>query len=92
MSSWDVNPRVAETRRVLMTVSEMSEHEPRSVLLQEQQEYEAYAIHEGCGTKLGSESNGVFEVPAELIMHNVRSENGNSGLFSSPSELEQIEE
>ena len=38
------------------------------------------------------ESNGVFELPVEIVPHNARATGwkGNSGLVSSPSELEQI--
>ena len=33
---------------------------------------QACAYHEGCGMKLELDSNGVFEVPVEIILHNAR--------------------
>ena len=46
------------------------------------------AYHEGCGTKLEQESNGVFELPVEIVLGNVRT----TSLNSSLSELEQIKD
>ena len=40
------------------------------------------AHHEGCGMKRELESNGVFELPVEIVPHNARTigKNCNSGL------------
>ena len=40
------------------------------------------------------QTNGVFDWPVEIVPHNARTtgKNGNSGLYSSLSELEQIED
>ena len=50
--------------------------------------------HDGCGLKLELEPIGVFELPVEIVPHNARTtgKNCNSGLLSSLSELEQIED
>ena len=49
--------------------------------------------HERCGTKLELDSNGVLELPVDIVLHNARTtgKNGKSSVFSSLSELEQIE-
>ena len=49
---------------------------------------EVFVYHEGCGTKLELESNGVFELPVEIVLGNVRTTSFNSSL----SELERIED
>ena len=46
------------------------------------------AYHEGCGTKLELESNGVFELPVEIVLAYVRTASVNSSL----SKLERIED
>ena len=86
------NPRMAETCEVLVAVSES--HMSHDVLFPCHDEgTQACAYHEGCGTKLELESNGVFELPVEIVLHDARTtgKSGNSGLSSSLSELEQIE-
>ena len=51
---------------------------------------EAHAYHEGSGTKLELErANGVSELPVELAPDSWSSI---SGIYSSPSALEQIED
>ena len=92
VSFWYANPRMAETCGVLVAVSEsdMGHH----VFFPCYDEgTQACAYHEGCGTKLELESNGVFELPGEIVLHSARTtgKNGNSGLNSSLSELEQTE-
>ena len=92
VSFWFVNPRMAETCEVLMAVSEgdMS----HDVFFPCHDEgTQACAFHEGCGTKLEPVSNGVFQLPVNLVVHNARTpgKNDNSGLFSSLSDVEQIE-
>ena len=86
------NPRMAETCEVVVAVSE-SDMSHDVLFLCHDEGTQACAYHEGCGTRLELESNGVFEFLVEIVLHNARTtgKNGNSGLNSSFSELEQIE-
>ena len=89
VSFWFANPRMAETCEVLVAM-----HMSHDVFFPCHDEgTQACAYHEGCGTKLVLESNRVFELPVEIVLHNAwtTGKNGNSCLNSSLSELEQIE-
>ena len=86
-----VNPRVADTHRVLMAVNDMG-HDvffPRS-----DRGIQAYAYHESRGTKLVLERViGVFELPVELVPYSQSTlKNSTSGSYSSLSALEQIKD
>ena len=53
-------------------------------------------VNERCGTKLDLQSNGVFELPVEIVLRNART-TGTNGMhvrfvLITFSELEQIEE
>ena len=87
------NPRMTETCEVLVAVSQ-SDRSHDVFFPCYDEVAQACAYHEGCGTKLELESNGVFDLPVESVLHNARTtgKNGNSGLNSSLSELEQIED
>ena len=87
-----VNPRVADTHRALMAVSEMNDicHDvffPRS-----DRGIKVYAYHEGSDTKLELEMvNGVFELPVELVPYKqIKSKSNNIRTYSSFSAIEQI--
>ena len=89
-----VNPRVADTHRALMAVSEMNDigHDvffPRSDRCSK-----AFAHHESSGTKLELERvNGVFGLPVELVPYSQStSKNSTSGSYFSLSALEQIKD
>ena len=60
---------MAETCEVLVAGSGMS-HDV--VFPCHDEGTQACAYHEGCGTKLELESNGVFELPVETVLHNAR--------------------
>ena len=64
-------------------------HESRCVFPCYDEGTHACAYHEGCGTKLELESNGVLELPVEIVLHNAQmtGKNGTTGLNSSLSEL-----
>ena len=63
-----VNPRVADTHRDLMAVSEMNDMGHDVVFPRSDRGIKAYAYHEGSDTKLELERvNGVFELPFELV-------------------------
>ena len=49
---------------------------------------QACVFHKGCGKNLEQESNGVFELPVEIVLINVRT----TSLSSSLSELVPIED
>ena len=84
-----VNPRVADTHRALMAVSEMNDMGHDVFFPRSDRGIKAYAYHESSGTKLELERvNGVFELPVELVP----SKNSTSGSYSSLSALEQIED
>ena len=93
VSFWYVNPRMAEARRVLMAVSEMSDMSHDVFFPCCYKGTDVCAYSEGCGLKLEPESNGVFELPVEIVPHNARTtgEKGKIGLVSSLSKLGQIE-
>ena len=90
VSFWYANPRMEKTCEVVVAVSQRA----TGVMMCHDESTQACAYHKGCGTKLELESNGVFELPVEIVLHNARTtgKNGNSGLNSSLSELEQIED
>ena len=92
VSFWYANPRMAETCEVLVAVSE-SDMSHDVFFPCHDEGTQACAYHEGCGTKLELESNGVFELPVKIVLHNARTtgKNGKTDLNSSLSELEQIE-
>ena len=93
MGLFGVNPRVADTHRALMAVSEMNVmgHDvpsPRS-----DRAIKAYAYHKGSGTKLEPERvNGFFELPVELVPYCQSTKNSTSGTYFSLSALEKIED
>ena len=93
VSFWYANPRMEETCKVVVAVSE-SDTSHDVFFSCHGEGTQACAYHEGCGTKLELESSGVFELLVEIVLHNARmtAKNGNSGLNSSLSELEQIED
>ena len=74
VSLWYANPRMTETCEVLVAVSES--------------DMSQMWYHDGCGMKLELESNGIFELSAEIVLGNVRT----TSLNSSLSELEQIKD
>ena len=86
--------RVAETCKVLVEVSETSDMSHDVSFSCCYRGTEVCAHHEGCGMELELDSNGVFEWPVEIVPLNARTigKNGNSGLHSSLSELEQIDD
>ena len=83
---------MAETCEVLVAVSETSDTSHDVSFSCCYKGTQAGAYHEGCGTKLELESNGVFEWLVEIVLHNAGTtgKHGNSGLYSTLSELEQI--
>ena len=89
-----VNPRVADTHRALMAVSEMNDMGHDVFFPRSDRVIKAYAYHESSGTKLEIERvNGVFELPVKSVPHSQStSRNGTSGPYSSPSALEQIKD
>ena len=60
--------RMAETCEVLVAVSE-SDMSHTVFFPCYDEGTQACAYHEGCGTKLELESNGVFELPVEIVLH-----------------------
>ena len=83
VSFWCANPRKAETCEVLVAVSENdTSHDVFFPCYDEG--IQACVCHEGCGTKLELESNGVFEMPVEIDLGNVRT----TSLKSSLSDVE----
>ena len=89
-----VNPRVADTHRALMAVSEMNDMRHDVFFPRSDRGIKAYAHHESSGTKLEFERvNGVFELPVELVPYSQStSKNSTSGSYSSLSALEQIKD
>ena len=89
-----VNPRVADTHRALMAVSEMNDMGHDVFFPRSDRSIKAYAYHESCGTKLELEEvNGVFELPVEIVPYSQStSKNSTSGPYFSLSALEQIKE
>ena len=89
---WYANPRVAESCEVLVAVSETTDMSHDVSFPCCYKGTQACAYHEGGETKLDLQSDGVFELPVEIVLQNARTTgtNGKSGLFSSLSELEQI--
>ena len=87
-----VNPRVADTHRALMAVSEMNDMRHVVFFPRSDRGIKAHAYHESSGTKLELERvNGVFELPVELVPHSQSaSKNSTSGPYSSLYALEQI--
>ena len=81
------NPRMAETPELLVAVSE-SDMSHDVFFPCHDKGTQACAYHEGCGTKLELESDGVFELLVEIALRDVLT----TGLISSLSELEQIED
>ena len=83
-----VNPRLADTHRALMAVSEMSDMGHDVFFPRSDRGMKACAYHEGSGTKL--EVTEFFELPVELVPYSQgTTRNSNSGTYSSPA-LEQI--
>ena len=63
-----VNPRVADTHRALMAVSERNDMGHDVFFRRSDRGMKAYAYHEGLGTMLELESvNGVFELPVDTV-------------------------
>ena len=62
---------MAETCEVMVAVSE-SDMRHDVFFLCHDEGTQACAYHEGCGTKLELESNGVFQLPVEIVLHNAR--------------------
>ena len=89
---WHANPRMAETCEVFVAVSKSDMCHDVSFACYYKGTL-ACAYHEGCGTKVELESNGVFELPVESVPHNAQTTgtSGNAGLNSSLSELDQIQ-
>ena len=89
VSFWYVNLKMAEACKVSMAASETNNMSHDVFFPCCGEGTEACAYHEGCGTKLELESNGVFELPVEIVPHNARTtgKNGNSTVVSSLSEL-----
>ena len=89
-----VNPRVADTHRALMAVSEMNDMGHDVFFPRSDRGIKAYAYHESSGTKLELERvNGVFELPVEIVPYSQStSKNSTSGPYSSLSALEQIKD
>ena len=87
-----VNPRVADTHRALVAVSEMPEMGHDVFFPRSDRGVKAYACHGGSGTKLELERvNGVFELPVELVPYKrTTSKSNNTGASSSFSAPEQL--
>ena len=87
-----VNPRVADTHRALVAVSEMPEMGHDVFFPRSDRRIKAYAYHGGIGTKLELErANGVFELPVELVPYKrTTSKASNTGASSSLSAPEQL--
>ena len=83
-----VSPRVAETHRALMAVSEMNEMGHDVFFPRSDRGIKAYAYHEGSGTKLELERvNGVFELPVELVPYKrTTSKSNNTRAARKPDE------
>ena len=63
-----VNPRIADTHRALMAVSDMNDMGHDIFFPRSDRNIKAYAYNEGSGTKLELERvNGVFELSVELV-------------------------
>ena len=76
-----VNPRVADTHRALMAVSDTNEMGPDVFFPRRDRGIKAYAYHEGSGTKLELEEGRKLRV--ELVPYSLRtSKNGTSGSCS----------
>ena len=89
-----VHPRVADSHRALMAVSEMNDMGRDVFFPRSDRGIKAYAYHESSGTKLELERvNGVFELPVEIVPYSQStSKNNTSGSYSSLSALEQIKD
>ena len=92
VSFWFVKARMPKTRKDLMAMSETSDISHDVSFPRSNRGTKSCAYHEGCG-KMELESGGVFELLVEIVLHNdwTMGKNNNSSLFSSFSELEQIE-
>ena len=87
-----VSPRVADTHRALMAVSEMNDMGHDVFFPRSDRGNKAYACHAGSGTKLELErANGVFELPVEPVPYKrTTSKSSNTGASSSFSAREQL--
>ena len=87
-----MNPRVADTHRALMVVSQMNDMGHDVFFPRSDRGIKGCAYHEGSGTKLELERvSGVFELPVELVpCSHSTSKNITSDTYSSLLALEQI--
>ena len=90
-----VNPRVADTHRALMAVSEMNDQGHDIFFPRTDRNIKAYAYHEKTNTKMEFDRvNGVFELPVEIVPNSGSSSSSSSGAeaFASLAAIEQIED
>ena len=86
-----VNPRVADTHRALMAVSEINDMGHDVSFPRSDRGIKAYAYHQSNGTKLELERvNGVFELPVGLVPYSQSTSKNSTS--SSYSALEQIKD
>ena len=86
-----VNPRISDTHRALMAVSEMNDTGHDVFIPRSDRNIKAYANHEGIGTKLEIESEWSVRVACRTCsVQPEYIEERHSGSCSSLSPLEQI--